>query len=242
MRKSSTVSGRRPGGHVRADRAKRGRLGGAALALAEVGLERETLLARGRPRRGATSGHPDCRNSVSRSWRSALGPRRALALAIQFAPQDGQPLVEAGLDRAQGASLQLGDLLERQPVVLLQDDGGALFLRQQAHGAGHVPPEVLARHDIFDRLLRRRLARHEVGDVDALGRRHERRTLRPPHDVAAQVQRDAVEPGRELRFALEARAARGRRAGTRPARRRARLLRGRAGGRPGRRSAAPSAG
>ena len=114
-----------------------------------------------------------------------------------------QPLVEARLDGAQRTPLQVGNLLERQPVVLLQDDGGALLFGQRRHRLRHRPAELAPRHQRLNR-LDRPLRRRQFGDVDVLGHLHHRCPPLAAHPVAAEVEGDAVEPRRELRLALEA--------------------------------------
>ena len=97
---------------------------------------------------------------------------------------------------------EVGNLLERQTVVLLQDDGGPLFVWQHRHRLGHRPAELAPGDEILDRFGRLRL-RGQLDEIDALGGLRDRRPPLAADPVAAQVQRDAVEPGRELRLALE---------------------------------------
>ena len=98
--------------------------------------------------------------------------------------------------------MQIGDLLKGQPLVLLQDDGAALLLRELRHGALHVRAQVLQGNDVLDGLARIRFRRH-LDDVDAFGRLDHWGAALFPQPVAAQVERDAVQPGRELGLAAE---------------------------------------
>jgi hypothetical protein len=88
-------------------------------------------------------------------------------------------------------------------VVLLQDDGRPLFLRQLLHRDGNRLAQLVAGNQILDG-FDRALFGCQLDDVHTLGRRHDRRALLAPDPVAAEVERDAVEPRRELRLALEA--------------------------------------
>ncbi|MNC85310.1 hypothetical protein D3C83_09010 [compost metagenome] len=88
-------------------------------------------------------------------------------------------------------------------MVLLQDDGGPLFLRQQLHRFFHHGAELAACDEIFDRFTRLDGRRRFEG-VRLIGQLRHRCPPLPPDPVAAQIQRDPVQPGRELRFALEA--------------------------------------
>ena len=55
----------------------------------------------------------------------------------------------------------------------------------------------------MSRSIRPAPPRRELDEIDALGRLRNRRPPLAPDPVAAQIQRDAVEPGRELRLAFE---------------------------------------
>ena len=97
---------------------------------------------------------------------------------------------------------EVGNLLEGETVVLLQDDGGPLIVWKHGHRLGHRPAELAPGHEILDRFGRLRL-RRELDEIDALGRLRNRRPPFAADPVAAQIQRDAVEPRRELRLAFE---------------------------------------
>ena len=58
-------------------------------------------------------------------------------LPLEPTPQHRQSLIETGLDGAQRAIEHVGDLLERQPVILLQHDRRALLFGQPLHCFGH---------------------------------------------------------------------------------------------------------
>ena len=122
---------------------------------------------------------------------------------LQLAPQHREPLVEPRLHRAQRAPEQVRNFLEREPVVLLQHDGRALILRQRAHRARDRPAQVAAGDRLVDALDALALASqfHEVHPVRG---RDDRRAPLAPQPVAAEVERDPVQPRRELRLALEA--------------------------------------
>ena len=60
----------------------------------------------------------------------------------------------------------------------------------------------MPRDQVLDRLGGRGFAR-ELDDVDAFGRLRDRGAALAPDPVAAEVQRDAIEPGREFRLPLE---------------------------------------
>ncbi len=89
-------------------------------------------------------------------------------------------------------------------MVLLEDDRRALLVGQMAHGFGHCPAQFPPGDEIFDRLGRSPVA-GEIDQVDAFGHRHGRRASLAPKPVPTQVQRDAVQPGRELRLSFEPR-------------------------------------
>jgi hypothetical protein len=74
------------------------------------------------------------------------------------------------------------------------------MLHRFGHGAAHLAP----RHQLLDRFDRALLA-GELDEVHAFGRRDGWRPALPPNPVAAQVQRDPVQPGRELRLPFEPR-------------------------------------
>ena len=88
-------------------------------------------------------------------------------------------------------------------MIFLQDDCLALLDRQMLHGLGDLPAKLGAGRQVFDGFDRPALG-GEVFHLDAFGHRHQRRTALFPHPVAAQIQRDAVEPGRKFRVPLEA--------------------------------------
>jgi phosphoglycolate phosphatase-like HAD superfamily hydrolase len=88
-------------------------------------------------------------------------------------------------------------------VVLLQQDGGALLFGQIRHYARHRSADFLPRDQVLDRFARRRL-RRQLDQIHPLGRLGDRLAALAPNPVAAQVQRDAIQPGREFRLALEA--------------------------------------
>src|SRR5215471_17444030 len=84
--------------------------------------------------------------AVTGAWRSSIRRQRdgrcleptfriiSLPGLHQLAPEHGEALVESGLDGAQRATHEIGNFLERQPVVFLQYDRRALFLREARHG------------------------------------------------------------------------------------------------------------
>ena len=63
-------------------------------------------------------------------------------LPIELAAQDGKPLIEARLHRAQRASLEIGNLLKRQPLIFLEDDRRPLLVGEPGHGALDDRPEI----------------------------------------------------------------------------------------------------
>src|SRR3954454_654316 len=134
---------------------------------------------------------------------SSLGhPGGFVSLFIEAAPEDDQPLVQTRLHRAQRTSLPIGALLKAHAVVLLQYDRGSLFFGQLLHRSRHDPAERPSGDQLFDR-LRRPLICSNLGQVLTLG---DLRNGRPPltaNPITAQVQRDPVDPGRELRLTPE---------------------------------------
>ena len=113
-----------------------------------------------------------------------------------------KPLIQARLDGAERAALHVRNLLKRQPVILLQDDGRALLLGQVEHGFAHRLAQLIPGHQVLDR-LQRALGAGELDNIYPFRRRHNRRPSLTTNPVAAQVEGDAIEPGRELRLALE---------------------------------------
>src|SRR5207248_774164 len=124
------------------------------------------------------------------------------ARALELTTKHAQSLVQPGLHGAQRTTLHVGNLLEREPVVLLEENRRALLFRQFRHDARDGCADLLARDQVLDRLARRRLPR-QLDQVDALRRLRDGLAALAPDPVPAQIQRDAVEPGRELRLALE---------------------------------------
>ena len=100
--------------------------------------------------------------------------------------------------------MEVRNLLEREPVVLLQHDGRTLLFGQQRHRLLRTARQILARHEVFDRFGRfgRSGQLHQIGTVRRL---HGRCSALPTCPIAAQIQRDAIQPGRELGLASELR-------------------------------------
>src|SRR5687767_5879700 len=121
----------------------------------------------------------------------------------QVLPEHAEPLIQARLHGTERTVEEIGDLLERQAVVLLQDDCGALLFGQHRHGFGHRATELAARDEILDGLGRFGL-RRELNEIDALGSLCDRRTPLAADPVPTEIERDPIQPGRELRLALEA--------------------------------------
>ncbi len=63
---------------------------------------------------------------------------------------------------------------------------------------------LLPRDEVLDR-FDRALFGGKLDDIDTFGHVDDRRALLAPDPVAAEIQRDSVEPGREFRLALESR-------------------------------------
>jgi hypothetical protein len=124
-------------------------------------------------------------------------------IAARAVSQRGQTLIDARLHRAQGALHEVGNFLEGQAVILLQDDGLTLLRRKGLHRPGHLAAQLASRRQIFNRLDGTTLG-GQLLDIDALGHRDKRRAPFFPHPVAAQIERDPVEPGRKLGVAFEA--------------------------------------
>ena len=185
---------------------------------------------------GSTCGIPGRRPAGA-----AAPVARGATCFVHLAAQDDQRLVQTGLHRAEGTPQQVGDLLERQSLVLLQDDRRPLILGQRRSSPRATARLCTLRADqVLDRLGRPLFGRH-LDDVDALRGLVDRSAALLPDPVTAEVQGDAVEPRRELRLALEP--------ADRPEGPQKRLLADVARvllaadrrGTPGRRSAAPSA-
>jgi hypothetical protein len=74
------------------------------------------------------------------------------------------------------------------------------MLHRFRHGAAH----LASRNQFLDR-FDRALRAGELDKVHTFGRCNRRRPALPPNPVTAQVQRDTVQPRRELRLPLESR-------------------------------------
>src|SRR5436190_18821841 len=122
--------------------------------------------------------------------------------ALELTTKHGQSLIQPGLYGTQRTILHVRNFLEREAVVLLEEYRGALLFRQLRHDAGDGGADLLARDQVLDRLGRRRLAR-ELDQIHPFRRLGDRLPPLAPDPVPAQVQRDAIEPGRELRLPLE---------------------------------------
>src|SRR5688572_11658013 len=83
----------------------------------------------------------------------------------QLLPQHAEPLIQTCFHRAERAIEEIGDLLKRQAVVLLQDDGGSLFVWQHRHRLRDRSTELAPGDEIFDRFRRLGL-RGELDQVD----------------------------------------------------------------------------
>src|SRR5262245_37798129 len=95
-----------------------------------------------------------------------------------------EPLIQTRLDCAQRTSLQVRDLLERHPVVLLQDDCRSLFLAQLSHSLLDDRTQLTPRDEILDRLGRPRIG-GEFDRIDVLRHLRHRRAALTPYPVAA---------------------------------------------------------
>ena len=84
-------------------------------------------------------------------------------------------------------------------MIFLQHDRGPLFFRQFRHRALDQPAEILPRNQIFDR-LRRLSRRREIQQIDILRCLHHGRPPLAANPVAAQIERDPIQPRRELRL------------------------------------------
>src|SRR5438045_334893 len=121
----------------------------------------------------------------------------------ELTTKNREPLIKTRLDRAQGTADEVGDFLEREAVILLEDDGRALLLGQHRHRALDRTRQILSRDEILD-ALRRLARRRQIHQVDVFGRLHDRSATLAAHPVAAEIQRDAIQPRRELGLTAKA--------------------------------------
>ena len=68
----------------------------------------------------------------------------------QLLAQHGEPLIQPCLHGAQGAIQEVGNLLERETVVLLQDDGGPLIVWKHGHRPGDRPAQPTVTLDMIE--------------------------------------------------------------------------------------------
>src|SRR5262245_16207301 len=149
---------------------------------------------------------------VTHSWTSSRRPfpmrppqRRFFRLPPLESPAyHRQSLIEARLHCAQRTVELIRYLLKREPVELLEQNRDALLFRQLRHGLGHGLRHFPSRHQVLDRFGGRHPFVSHLYRVDALGQLHHGRTALTPDPIAAQVQCDAVKPGRELGLTAEA--------------------------------------
>src|SRR6476646_6272921 len=126
------------------------------------------------------------------------GPRsfskRALDAGFgQLLPEHGQSLIQTGLYRTQRAIQEISNFLERQPGVLLEDDGGPLLLRQLRHGLTHGTPYLVPGDEILDAFRGARFP-CQLDDVDPFGRLDDGRPALATDPVAAEIQRNSIQP------------------------------------------------
>src|SRR5262245_18037585 len=93
-------------------------------------------------------------------------------------------LIQTRLDCAQRTSLQVRNLLERHPVVLLQDDCRSLFLAQLSHSLLDDRTQLAPRDEILDRLGRPRIS-GELARIEVFRHLRHGRAPLTPYPVAA---------------------------------------------------------
>src|SRR3954452_21701593 len=118
--------------------------------------------------------------------------KRALHTCIpQLFAKHCETLVQTGFNSTQRAIEKIRDLLERETVVLLQDDCRALLFGQLRHRFSHGAANLVARDEFFDRLGGNVLP-GQLDHIDALGRLDDRSAPLAPNPVAAEIERDAI--------------------------------------------------
>src|SRR5215212_5684573 len=91
------------------------------------------------------------------SWSRRVSPGLLVECAFdtgfaQLLSKHGEPLVQPRLHSTQRTVQKISDLLERQAVVLLQDNRCALFFRELGHGFADRAAELVPRDEILNRL------------------------------------------------------------------------------------------
>src|SRR5688572_5285966 len=136
------------------------------------------------------------------SWhRGGDGRGASDPAALELLAQLAQAAVEPRLHRGDGHVESFRDLDERESLVLLERDHLALLDGQRRHGGLYGPREVARLHEIEGRGARLHELLAPVAQVveAQLGP-----AAPPPQPVAAGVEGDLVEPGREACLLFEA--------------------------------------
>src|SRR6266550_2182865 len=165
-------------------------------------------MSRAGPRRDRRSrratGDGGCRTRAGRSQgvglsvvgQDVIGPAEA-SIALELDPQAAEGVMEWRLDGAELDTENLGGLLERQALEVVEDDDAAVLFRQ----GGYPLPDDLAQLCLLCPLGGQRTV---VGKA-VFGRIVDRTGLEPPprQPRIAEVERDAVEPGQRRDVLVE---------------------------------------